>query len=100
MTDHVGRQLRDPLASDVAARARFPTTQTMINGQGSDAPSPTMHELVSWMGYFQLADSPRVQDLGEWFRRRMRQIRWKGWKRPKTRQAMPRKFGINELVLP
>ncbi|MFD0068444.1 group II intron maturase-specific domain-containing protein [Streptomyces sp. NPDC056690] len=68
----------------------------MINGQGSDAPSPTMHELVSWMGYFQLADSPRVQDLGEWFRRRMRQIRWKGWKRPKTRQAMPRKFGINE----
>ncbi|MFC9672582.1 group II intron maturase-specific domain-containing protein [Streptomyces sp. NPDC056949] len=68
----------------------------MINHQGSDAPSPTMHELVSWMGYFQLADSPRVQDLGEWFRRRMRQIRWKGWKRPKTRQAVPRKFGINE----
>jgi len=44
---------------------------------------------AGWMGYFQLADAPRVfSDLDEWFRRRMRQIRWKEWKRPGTRQAM------------
>ena len=37
---------------------------------------------TGWMGYFQLADTPRVfSDLDEWFRRRMRQIRWKEWKR-------------------
>lgn len=31
----------------IAARARFPTTQTMINDQGPDAPPLTMHELAS-----------------------------------------------------
>jgi RNA-directed DNA polymerase len=53
--------------------------------------------LTGWMGYFRLADTPRVfSDLDEWFRRRMRQIRWKEWKRPKTRRANLRKLGINE----
>ncbi|UNK47144.1 group II intron maturase-specific domain-containing protein [Arthrobacter sulfonylureivorans] len=31
-----------------------------------------------WMGYFRLADTPKtLRGLDEWFRRRMRQIRWK-----------------------
>jgi hypothetical protein len=30
----------------IAARVRFATTQTMIDDQGLDVPSPTMHELV------------------------------------------------------
>jgi group II intron reverse transcriptase/maturase len=52
--------------------------------------------VTGWMGYFRLADTPRVfSDLDEWFRRRMRQIRWKEWKRPKTRQANLRKLGIS-----
>jgi len=54
---------------------------------------------AGWMGYFQLVDAPRVfSDLDEWLRRRMRQIRWKEWKRPGTRQAMLRKLGINEQL--
>lgn len=49
-----------------------------------------------WMGYFRLADTPRkFADLDEWFRRRMRQIRWKEWKRPGTRVAKLRKLGIS-----
>ncbi|MET7719193.1 group II intron reverse transcriptase/maturase, partial [Streptomyces sp. NPDC005407] len=52
---------------------------------------------TGWMGYFQLSDTPRVfSDLDEWFRRRMRQIRWKEWKRPKTRRSNLLKLGINE----
>lgn len=48
-----------------------------------------------WMGYFRLADTPtKFSDLDKWFRRRMRQIRWKEWKRPRTRVAMLRKLGI------
>lgn len=48
-----------------------------------------------WMGYFRLADTPRkFADLDEWFRRRMRQIRWKEWKKPRTRVANLRKLGI------
>jgi RNA-directed DNA polymerase len=48
-----------------------------------------------WMGYFRLADTPRrFADLDEWYRRRMRQIRWKEWKKPRTRVANLRKLGI------
>jgi group II intron reverse transcriptase/maturase len=40
-----------------------------------------------WIGYFRLADTPSVfQALDEWLRRRLRQLLWKRWKRPRTRQ--------------
>lgn len=52
--------------------------------------------IQGWMGYFRLADTPRkFADLDEWFRRRMRQIRWKEWKRSRTRVAKLRKLGIS-----
>lgn len=55
--------------------------------------------VVGWMGYFQLADTPRVfRDLDEWFRRRMRQIRWKEWKRPWTRRVNLRRLGISDQL--
>ena len=48
-----------------------------------------------WMGYFRLSQTPKkFSDLDTWFRRRMRQIRWKEWKRPRTRIANLRKLGI------
>ena len=48
-----------------------------------------------WMGYFRLSQTPRkFSDLDEWFRRRMRQIRWKEWKKPRTRVAKLRRLGI------
>ncbi len=53
--------------------------------------------MTGWMGYFRLSDASRpFRDLDEWFRRRMRQIRWKEWKRPRTRRASLLKLGINE----
>lgn len=48
-----------------------------------------------WMGYFRLADTTRkFTDLNEWFRRGMRQIQWKEWKRPRTRVANLGNLGI------
>ena len=39
-----------------------------------------------WIGYFRLADTPRVfQELDEWVRRRLRQLLWKRWKKPRAR---------------
>jgi RNA-directed DNA polymerase len=50
---------------------------------------------VGWTAYFALADFPRpLSDLDEWLRRRLRQIRWKEWKRPKTRRRNLRSLGV------
>lgn len=49
-----------------------------------------------WMGYFRLIETPKVlQALDKWFRRRLRQIRWKQWKLPRTRVRMLRSQGIH-----
>lgn len=48
-----------------------------------------------WMGYFRLSETPRkFSELDTWFRRRMRQVRWKEWKRPRTRVIQLRRLGI------
>lgn len=48
-----------------------------------------------WMAYFRLADTPgRFEEIDQWFRRRLRQIRWKEWKLPRTRVRMLIRLGI------
>ena len=48
-----------------------------------------------WMSYFALADlARRLRDVDEWFRRRMRQIRWKEWKRYSAKRRNLRRLGI------
>lgn len=50
---------------------------------------------TGWMGYFQLSDASRpFRDLEEWLRRRMRQIRWKEWKRYAARRRNLLALGI------
>jgi RNA-directed DNA polymerase len=50
---------------------------------------------VGWTAYFALADGERpFKDLDEWLRRRLRQVRWKEWKRPKTRARNLRTLGV------
>ncbi len=53
---------------------------------------------VGWTPYFALADTPYpFEQLDEWLRRRLRQVRWKEWKRPRTRRRNLRALDINEL---
>ncbi len=50
---------------------------------------------TGWMAYFGLADlGNRLLGLDEWLRRRMRQIRWKEWKRCAARRRNLRQLGI------
>ena len=52
---------------------------------------------VGWTAYFQLADTPwPFEELDKWLRRRLRQVRWKEWKRPRTRRRNLRALDINE----
>jgi hypothetical protein len=54
---------------------------------------------VGWTADFRLAGtSTPFEDLDEWLRRRLRQVRWKEWKRPRTRRRNLRALGINETA--
>ncbi|MGP4078261.1 group II intron reverse transcriptase/maturase [Halobacillus sp. K22] len=42
--------------------------------------------LTGWYNYFRLAEAPSIfKRMMEWLRRRLRMIRWKEWKLPKTK---------------
>ena len=52
---------------------------------------------VGWTAYYRLADGERpFSDLDEWLRRRLRQVRWKEWKRFAARRRNLRALGIPE----
>ena len=52
---------------------------------------------VGWTAYFALADTPRpFEELDEWLRRRLRQVRWKEWKRIRTKRRRLIALGIPE----
>lgn len=53
--------------------------------------------LTGWKNYFQLAETPSVwRNLLSWIRRRLRMIRWKEWKLPKTRVRQLRALGVSK----
>ena len=56
---------------------------------------------VGWTNYYALADTPSVfEGLDEWLRRRLRQVRWKEWKRPKTKRRRLIALGIRAREAP
>ena len=53
--------------------------------------------LRGWIQYFRLAETKGIfEDLDGWFRRRLRAILWRQWKRPKTRKRKLMQRGIDE----
>jgi RNA-directed DNA polymerase len=51
--------------------------------------------ITAWCAYFGLAETPSVfEEVDRWLRRRLRQVRWKEWKHPRTRWRNLRKLGI------
>jgi len=51
--------------------------------------------LGGWSAYFALAETPSVfAEFDEWLRRRLRQVRWKEWKRFAARRRNLRALGI------
>lgn len=51
---------------------------------------------IGWINYFRLADTPSVfKEVDEWLRRRLRQLLWKRWKNPKTRQRNLTALGVS-----
>jgi RNA-directed DNA polymerase len=62
-------------------------TRRTRSGQLEEVLSEINAYTRGWIGYFRLANTPSVfQELDEWLRRRLRQLLWKRWKKPRTRQ--------------
>src|SRR5436190_9518941 len=62
---------------------------------------------VGWTNYFVLAETPSVsEELDQWHRRRLRQVRWKEWKRPQASisryliAALARELAVDQLRHP
>ena len=52
---------------------------------------------VGWTAYYSYADTPSAfEELDKWLRRRLRQIRWKEWKRARTKLRKLRAAGLPE----
>jgi hypothetical protein len=50
---------------------------------------------MGWVNYCKLADMKKyLQEIDGWYRRRLRMVIWKQWKRIKTKYANLQKLGI------
>ncbi len=53
--------------------------------------------VTGWVNYYALADARNhMAELDHWLRRRMRQLAWKAWKKPHTRQQRLRALGVSD----
>ncbi|WP_096270728.1 group II intron reverse transcriptase/maturase [Paucisalibacillus globulus] len=52
--------------------------------------------LNGWLGYYQLIETPsKLKQLESWLHRRLRMIRWKEWRLPKTKKKKLISLGIS-----
>jgi group II intron reverse transcriptase/maturase len=79
-------------------KARIKELTSRSNGWGYERRKIALSQYIKgWVQYFKLADmiSP-LNEIDRWYRRRLRMVIWKQWKRIKTRIANLIKLGINK----
>ncbi len=66
------------------------------NGWGTDRRKESLRQyIIGWVNYFRLADMQKLLlRIDEWFRRRIRMVIWKQWKRIRTKLANLIKLGV------
>jgi len=89
-------RLRIHAESLAKMKGRIRTLTSRSNGWGNARRKLALEQyIIGWVNYFRLADIksllPRVD---EWYRRRLRAIIWKQWKRTRTRFGNLIKLGI------
>jgi RNA-directed DNA polymerase len=94
------KQPRLKVAPESEARLRVKLKAIFKRGRGRNL-KRVIEEmrmlLIGWGNYFKLAEvKAAFERLDEWIRRRLRCIRWRQWKRPRTRAKKLMKLGIPE----
>lgn len=91
-----GGRLRIHPKSITKMKERIKTLTSRSNGWGDAKRKEALKEYITgWVNYFKLADMkgllPRID---EWYRRRIRMVIWKQWKRIRTRLRNLLKLGV------
>ena len=69
------------------------------NGWGNEKRKEALRQYITgWVNYFKLANMKRLLDqIDKWYRRRLRMVIWKQWKRVRTRITNLMKMGISRF---
>jgi RNA-directed DNA polymerase len=79
-------------------KAKIKMLTSRSNGWGNERRKVTLKQYITgWVQYFKLADMDKLLlRIDEWYRRRLRMVIWKQWKRIKTRLTNLIKLGVKK----
>jgi RNA-directed DNA polymerase len=79
-------------------KAKIKTLTSRSNGWGNERRKLTLKQYITgWVQYFKLADMDKLLvRIDKWYRRRLRMVIWKQWKRIRTRLKNLMKLGVNK----
>lgn len=79
-------------------KARIKELTSRSNGWGNERRKQALRQYIAgWVNYFKLADMTNLLvRIDEWYRRRLRMVIWKQWKRTKTKLAGLIKLGVKK----
>jgi RNA-directed DNA polymerase len=80
-------------------KAKIKELTSRSNGWGNARRKEALRQYITgWVNYFKLADMKSLlQRVDEWYRRRLRMVIWKQWKRIKTKLTNLVKLGVNKF---
>jgi RNA-directed DNA polymerase len=79
-------------------KAQLKMLTSRSNGWGNARRKEALKQYITgWVNYFKLADMRKLlKGVDEWYRRRLRMVIWKQWKRVRTKQRNLIKLGMNK----
>ncbi len=80
-------------------KEKIKTLTSRSNGWAGERRKVTLRQYITgWVNYFKLADMKNLlRETDKWYRRRLRMVIWKQWKRVRTRYKNLIKLGISNL---
>lgn len=93
-----GGKLRIHPKSVSRMKAKIKELTSRSNGWGNDRRKESLRQyIVGWVNYFKLADMQKLLlRTDEWYRRRLRMVIWKQWKRIGTKLINLVKLGVRK----
>ena len=79
-------------------RKRIKELTSRSNGMGYEQRREKLNSYIrGWVNYFKLADmKTMLKDFDQYYRRRIRMVYWKSWKKIRTKYRYLRKLGLDE----